>query len=59
MILKFYLYIVCICMCIYDNNESICPSISVVPVEALRVARTTVFVRSNIAKNSYHNYIKL
>lgn len=46
-------------MCIYDNNGSICPRNSVVPVEALRVARTTFSVRSNVAKNSYHNYIKL
>lgn len=30
----------------------------IVPVEALRGARTTFFVRSNVAKNSYHNYIK-
>lgn len=45
-------------MCIYDNNESICPRNSIVPVEALRGAKTTFFVRSNVAKNSYHNYIK-
>lgn len=48
----------CVYMCVYNNNENICLRNSVVPLEALRVA-TFFFVRSTVAKNSYHNYLKL
>lgn len=54
-----FLYCVYICVYIYNNNESIFPRNSVAPVEALRVGRTTFIVRSNVTKNSYHNYVKL